>query len=391
MAIKPSETNYIMAQSVMMEEIQNNIYASRLCDANTEALLYAVLEKYQIQYNEARKQGQDVDEYSITIYEKDLEDFIKEISTSPNIRPKKLLEKKVKAVFTLSSYTSIYEKTKISETETKHTKFQLFVLEVITEQIPLNLLMEQIPEEILNQNKIEDFQAIKSYTFRTTKEGTEYINKMFSEIGQGYSYFLLGLSMTLKTDTSKRVLNFLCKYMNAIIAGKWSNGGQVVFTIDEVYNQCGISSSNPTKNKDTFCKALKDVNEALLKHFSMTDKEGQPIQICCKYLKNGEYKYNQWYQAHRETHIQFYAQPIENMDKLSKPNNTMKKIVDDANPKDTIKDVKTTPKKKRQTAKKPKETNNRSKKDEDKKTKATKESKKEQTTKRRHNYFGDME
>lgn len=97
MVIKPSETNYIMAQSVMMEEIQNNIYASRLCDANTEALLYAVLEKYQIQYNEARKQGQNVDEYSITIYEKDLEDFIKEISTTPNIRPKKLLEKKIKS------------------------------------------------------------------------------------------------------------------------------------------------------------------------------------------------------------------------------------------------------------------------------------------------------
>lgn len=349
MAIKPSETNYIMAQSVMMEEIQNNIYASRLCDANTEALLYAVLEKYQIQYNEARKQGQDVDEYSITIYEKDLEDFIKELSTTPNIRPKKLLEKKIKAVFTLSSYTSIHEKTKISDTETKHTKFQLFILEVITEQIPLNILMAQIPEEILNQNKLEDFQAIKSYTFRTTKEGTEYINKMFSEIGQGYSYFLLGLSMTLKTDTSKRVLNFLCKYMNAIIAGKWSTGGQVVFTIDEVYNQCGITGKETYRNKDTFSRALKDVNNALLTHFSVTDKEGQPIQIQCKYLKNGEYAYNQWYKSDRETHIQFYAQPIENMDKLSKPNNTMKKIVDKANMKGTIKKIEATPKKKAQT------------------------------------------
>lgn len=353
MAIKPSETNYILAQSVMMEEIQNNIYASRLCDANTEALLYAVLEKYQIQYNEARKQGQDVDEYTITIYEKDLEDFIKEISTTPNIRPKKLLEKKIKAVFTLSSYTSIHEKTKISDTETKHTKFQLFVLEVITEQIPLNILMAQVPEEILNQNKIEDFQAIKAYTFRTTKEGTEYINKMFSEIGQGYSYFLLGLSMTLKTDTSKRVLNFLCKYMNAIIAGKWSNGGQVVFTVDEVYSQCGITGRETYRNKDTFSRALKDVNNALLTHFSMTDKEGQPIQIQCKYLKNGEYVYNQWYKADRETHMQFYAQPIEHMDRLSKPNNTMKRIVDNANSKDTTKKdtkkTKTTPKKKGQT------------------------------------------
>lgn len=331
MALKPTETNYILAQSIMMEEIQNNIYASRLCDANTEALLYAVLEKYQIQYNEARKQGQTVDEYSITIYEKDLEDFIKELSTTPNIRPKKLLEKKIKAVFTLSNYTSIYEKTKISDTQTRHTKFQLFVLSVITEQIPLNILMQQVPEEILNQNKLEDFQAIKAYTFKTTKEGTEYINNMFSEIGQGYSYFLLGLSLTLKTETSKRVLNFLCKYMNAIIAGKWSNGGQVVFTIDEVYNQCGITGRETYRNKDTFSRALKDVNNALLTYFSMTDKEGQPIQIQCKYLKNGEYAYNQWYKGDRETHIQFYTQPIKNIDKLSKPNNTMKKIVDSAN------------------------------------------------------------
>lgn len=337
MAIKPGETNYIMAQSVMMEEIQNNIYASRLCDANTEALLYAVLEKYQIQYNEARKNDQEVEEYSITIYEKDLEDFITELSTTPNIRPKKLLEKKIKAVFTLSSYTNIYEKTKISATETKHTKFQLFVLEVITEQIPLNILMAQVPEEVLAQNKLEDFQAIKAYTFKTTKEGTEYINKMFSDIGQGYSYFLLGLSLTLKTDTSKRVLNFLCKYMNAIIAGKWSNGGQVVFTIDEVYSQCGITGKETYRNKDTFSRALKDVNNALLTHFSVTDKEGQPIQIQCKYLKNGEYAYNQWYKGDRETHIQFYAQPIEHMDKLSTPNNTMKKIVDKANMKDTFK------------------------------------------------------
>lgn len=353
MAIKPSETNYILAQSVMMEEIQNNIYASRLCDANTEALLYAVLEKYQIQYNEARKNGQEVEEYSITIYEKDLEDFITELSTTPNIRPKKLLEKKVKAVFTLSNYTSIYEKTKISATETKHTKFQLFVLEVITEQIPLNILMAQVPEEILAQNKLEDFQAIKAYTFKTTKEGTAYINKMFSEIGQGYSYFLLGLSLTLKTDTSKRVLNFLCKYMNAIIAGKWSSGGQVVFTIDEVYSQCGITGKETYRNKDTFSRALKDVNNALLTHFSVTDKEGQPIQIQCKYLKNGEYAYNQWYKGDRETHIQFYAQPIEHMDKLSKPNNTMKKIVDKANMKDTFKKPdktnKVAPKKKAQT------------------------------------------
>ena len=77
MDIKPGETNYILGQTVLMEQIQNNLYASKLCDANTQALLYAILSQYQIQYNEAHKQGQQVDEYSITIYEKDLEGFLK--------------------------------------------------------------------------------------------------------------------------------------------------------------------------------------------------------------------------------------------------------------------------------------------------------------------------
>ena len=340
MQLKPKETSYIMGQTTLVEQIQNNLYASKLCDTNTQALLYAVLTQYQIQYNQARKQGEQVDEYSITIYEKDLEGFIKELSTAKTIKPKKLLEKKIKSVFTLSNYTNIVEQNKISETQNKYTHFQLFVMEVITEQIPYNILLEQLPKEVIDANKIEDFQAIKAYTFRTTKEGTDYINRMFSSIGTGYSYFLVGLSLTLPTDTAKKVLNFLCKYMNAILAGQWSTGGQVVFTIDEVYSQCGIHSANPKKNKDTLLKALEEVNTALLTHFSITDKEGQPVQIKCKYLKNGEYNYNSWYKADKETHIQFYAQPIEDMDKLDTPNNTMKKIVDNANTKDTFKDIK---------------------------------------------------
>lgn len=340
MDLKPMETSYIIGQTVLFEEIQNNLYASKLCDADTQALLYSILVQYQIQYNEARKQGQQVDEYNITIYEKDLEGFLKEISAAKTIRPQKLLEKKIKSVFTLSNYTNIEEKSKISKTENKYTKFQLFVMDVITEQIPYNILLEQVPEEVLNNNNIADFEAIKAYTFRTTKEGTDYINRMFSDIGQGYSYFLVGLSLTLKTETSKKVLNFICKYMNAILDGKWTTGGNVVFTIDEVYSQCGIKSNTPGKNKDTLLKALDEVNTALLTHFSVTDKEGQPVQIKCKYLKNGEYAYNPWYQAHKETHIQFYAQTIEDMDKLATANNTMKKIVDNANIKDTFKDVK---------------------------------------------------
>lgn len=340
MNLKPMETSYVMGQTVLFEEIQNNLYASKLCDADTQALLYSILVQYQIQYNKARKEGQQVDEYSITIYEKDLEGFLKEISAAKTIRPQKLLEKKIKSVFALSNYTNIEEKSKISKTENKYTKFQLFVMDVITEQIPYNILLEQVPEEVLNNNNIADFEAIKAYTFRTTKEGTDYINRMFGEIDKGYSYFLVGLSLTLKTETSKKVLNFLCKYMNAILDGKWTTGGNVVFTIDEVYSQCGIKSSNPKINKDTFLKALEEVNTALLTHFSVTDKEGQPVQIKCKYLKNGEYGYNPWYQAHKETHIQFYAQTIEDMDKLDTPNNTMKKIVDNANMKDTFKDVK---------------------------------------------------
>ena len=353
MQLKPKETSYIMGQTTLVEQIQNNLYASKLCDTNTQALLYAVLTQYQIQYNQARKQGEQVDEYSITIYEKDLEGFIKELSTAKTIKPKKLLEKKIKSVFTLSNYTNIVEQNKISETQNKYTHFQLFVMEVITEQIPYNILLEQLPKEVIDANKIEDFQAIKAYTFRTTKEGTDYINRMFSSIGTGYSYFLVGLSLTLPTDTAKKVLNFLCKYMNAILAGQWSTGGQVVFTIDEVYSQCGIHSANPKKNKDTLLKALDEVNTALLTHFSITDKEGQPVQIKCKYLKNGEYNYNSWYKADKETHIQFYAHPIEDLDKLSTANNTMKKIVDTANMKDTFKTVKkeAPPKKKSQTTK----------------------------------------
>ena len=346
MDLKPGETNYVLAQTVLMEQIQNNLYASKLCDANTQALLYAILSQYQIQYNEAHKQGQQVNEYTITIYEKDLEGFLKEISTAKTIRPQKLLEKKIQSVFALSNYTHIVEKEKISKIENMYTKFQLFVMKVVTEQIPYNILLEKVPQEILNANKIEDFQAIKAYTFTTTREGTDYINRMFGDIGTGYSYFLVGLSLTLKTETSKKVLNFLCKYMNAILAGQWTTGGQVVFTIDTVYNYCGIHSTNPKKNKDTLLKALEEVNNALLNHFSVTDKEGQPVQIKCKYLKNGEYSYNSWYKADKETHIQFYAQPIEDMDKLTKPNNTMKKIVDNANNiKDTFSTVKQTPKK----------------------------------------------
>ena len=346
MDIKPGETNYIMAQTALMEQIQNNLYASRLCNANTQALLYAILSQYQIQYNEAHKQDKQVDEYSITIYEKDLEGFIQELSTAKTIKPKKLLEKKINAVFTLSNYTNIVEKEKVSSTQTQYTKFQLFVMKVVTEQIPYNLLLEKVPQEILNANKIEDFQAIKAYTFRTTKEGTDYINRMFSDIGTGYSYFLVGLSLTLKTDTAKKVLNFICKYMNAILDGKWTTGGQVVFTIDTVYDYCGIHTVDTNKNKTMLLKALEEVNTALLTHFSVTDKEGQPVQIKCKYLKNGEYAYNSWYKADKETHIQFYAQPIEDMDKLIKPNNTMKKIVDNANNiKDTFSTVKQTPKK----------------------------------------------
>ena len=340
MDIKPGETNYILGQTVLMEQIQNNLYASKLCDANTQALLYAILSQYQIQYNEAHKQGQQVDEYSITIYEKDLEGFLKEISTAKTIRPKKLLEKKIQSVFALSNYTHIVEKEKISKTETEYTKFQLFVMKVVTEQIPYNILLEQVPQEILNANKIEDFEAIKAYTFTTTKEGTDYINRMFSDIGTGYSYFLVGLALTLKTDTAKKVLNFICKYMNAILAGQWTTGGQVVFTIDTVYNYCGIHTVDTNTNKKMLLKALEEVNTALLTHFSITDKEGQPVQIKCKYLKNGEYNYNSWYKADKETHIQFYAQPIEDMDKLDTPNNTMKKIVDNANTKDTFKDIK---------------------------------------------------
>lgn len=353
MDIKPGETNYILGQTVLMEQIQNNLYASKLCDANTQALLYAILSQYQIQYNEAHKQGQQVDEYSITIYEKDLEGFLKEISTAKTIRPKKLLEKKIQSVFALSNYTHIVEKEKISKIENMYTKFQLFVMKVVTEQIPYNILLEKVPQEILNANKIEDFEAIKAYTFTTTKEGTDYINRMFGEIGQGYSYFLVGLSLTLKTETSKKVLNFICKYMNAILAGQWSTGGQVVFTIDTVYNYCGIHTVDTNKNKKMLLKALDEVNNALLTHFSLTDKEGQPVQIKCKYLKNGEYKYNSWYKADKETHIQFYAHPIEDLDKLSTANNTMKKIVDTANMKDTFKTVKkeAPPKKKSQTTK----------------------------------------
>ena len=340
MDIKPGETNYILGQTVLMEQIQNNLYASKLCDANTQALLYAILSQYQIQYNEAHKQGQQVDEYSITIYEKDLEGFLKEISTAKTIRPKKLLEKKIQSVFALSNYTHIVEKEKISKIENMYTKFQLFVMKVVTEQIPYNILLEQVPQEILNANKIEDFEPIKAYTFTTTKEGTDYINRMFSDIGTGYSYFLVGLALTLKTDTAKKVLNFICKYMNAILAGQWTTGGQVVFTIDTVYNYCGIHTVDTNTNKKMLLKALEEVNTALLTHFSVTDKEGQPVQIKCKYLKNGEYKYNSWYKADKETHIQFYAQPIEDMDKLDTPNNTMKKIVDNANTKDTFKDIK---------------------------------------------------
>ena len=103
MQLKPKETSYIMGQTTLVEQIQNNLYASKLCDTNTQALLYAVLTQYQIQYNQARKQGEQVDEYSITIYEKDLEGFIKELSTAKTIKPKKLLEKKIKSVFTLSN------------------------------------------------------------------------------------------------------------------------------------------------------------------------------------------------------------------------------------------------------------------------------------------------
>ena len=342
MDIKPGETNYILGQTVLMEQIQNNLYASKLCDANTQALLYAILSQYQIQYNEAHKQGQQVDEYSITIYEKDLEGFLKEISTAKTIRPQKLLEKKIQSVFALSNYTHIVEKEKISKIENMYTKFQLFVMKVVTEQIPYNILLEKIPQEILNANKIEDFEAIKAYTFTTTREGTDYINRMFGDIGTGYSYFLVGLALTLKTDTAKKVLNFICKYMNAILAGQWTTGGQVVFTIDTVYNYCGIHTVDTNTNKKMLLKALEEVNNALLTHFSLTDKEGQPVQIKCKYLKNGEYSYNSWYKADKETHIQFYAQPIEDLDKLTKPNDTMKKIVDNAN---TIKDTCSTVKK----------------------------------------------
>lgn len=330
MKLKPAETEYVIANE-LLEPLQNQLYGYQLCNADTRALLNAILLEYQRQYNEARKEGKEVNRYELTVFEKDLEGFIKELSTAKTIKPKRLLEKKIQAVFALSNYTNIYEKRQISETETEHLKYQLFVLKVTTEQIPINVLNESVPKEVLDSCKISDFQAIKSYTFKTTVEGTEYINRMFSSIGTGYSYYLLGLTFTLKTDISKRLLMFLCKYMNAIIQGQWNNGGQVVFKIDTVYETCGIGSKNPKINKDTLMKALKDVNEALLTHFSMTDKEGQPIQIQCKYLKNGEYAYNQWYKGDRETHIQFYTQPIEDMDKLSKPNNTMKKIVDKAN------------------------------------------------------------
>lgn len=348
MEIKPSETSYVMAQTELFELIQNELYASQLCNKDTRALLNAILAQYQIQYNEARKQGKEVQQYTVTIYEKDLQGFLQEISAAKTIRPQKILEKKIATVFTLSNYTNIVEKEKVSSTQTQYTKFQLFVMKVVTEQIPYNLLLEKVPQEILNANKIDDFQAIKAYTFRTTKEGTDYINRMFSDIGTGYSYFLVGLALTLKTDTSKKVLNFICKYMNAILAGQWTDGGQVVFTIDKVYNYCGIHSSNPTKNKDTLLNALEEVNTALLTHFSITDKEGQPVQIKCKYLKNGEYSYNSWYKADKQTHIQFYALPIENMDKLSTANNTMKKIVDNANIKDTFSTVKKTPQPKKE-------------------------------------------
>ena len=50
MQLKPKETSYIMGQTTLVEQIQNNLYASKLCDTNTQALLYAVLTQYQIQY-----------------------------------------------------------------------------------------------------------------------------------------------------------------------------------------------------------------------------------------------------------------------------------------------------------------------------------------------------
>lgn len=338
MKLKPAETEYVMANE-LLEPLQNQLYGYQLCNADSRALLNAILLQYQRQYNEARKEGKEVDRYELTVFEKDLEGFIKELSTAKTIKPKRLLEKKIQAVFALSSYTNIHETKKLSETETEHLKYQLFVLKVVTEQIPINVLNETVPKEILDACKISDFQAIKSYTFKTTVEGTDYINRMFSSIGTGYSYYLLGLTFTLKTDTAKRLLMFLCKYMNAIIQGQWNNGGQVVFKIDTVYEACGIRSKNPKINKDTLMKALEEVNEALLAHFNMTDKEGQPIQIACKYYKNGEYGYNTWLKADKETHIQFYTQEIENLEKLSKPNSTAKQIVDSAN-KQSLKDLK---------------------------------------------------
>lgn len=337
--LMPSKTAYIRTNDVF-DEMCKGLYNNKDCTDSAVKVLFAVLNQCQIMYNQAKANGETLEKYQIIIPDNSLGDYLQELSSSKKMRPQRLLDKKIDAVFGLDKYTAIEETIQKEGEKLEHKKYHLFELSVITDQIPINVLREELPQDILKKHKLKDFRCISEYRFTTTQAGAKYLNEMFGEIDTGYSYYLVGLACTMKTDTSRRLLSFICRYMNAILDGKWNNGGNVVFKIPTVYEACGITSNHATKNKETLMKALDEVNESLLQHFSMTDKEGQPVQIKCEYLKNGEYGTVKNHTAAKETHIHFYADPILQAEKLSKPLNTIKDVLDNAQPVDMKQDKK---------------------------------------------------